>query len=77
MAKIAGRKRLPIGILTMAAIIYIGFGDAFLPGVLGRYSYQARATLDQFLLQIFPSWKLKTNPYERTERAIEKEEGKK
>jgi hypothetical protein len=67
-----GSKRFPIGIILFLAVAYIGFGDSVLPGVAGQYSYQTRATLNQMMINIFPSWKPKTNPYRRTEDAIQK-----
>jgi hypothetical protein len=68
-----GSKGLPIGIILFLTVAYIGFGDSVLPWSVGRYSYQARSSLNQTMIKIFPSWKSKTNPYKRTEDAIKKE----
>jgi hypothetical protein len=67
-----GSKGLPIGVILFLAVAYIGFGDSVLPGAAGQYSYQARYALNQTLIKIFPHWKAKTNPYKRTEDAIDK-----
>ncbi len=72
MARTSAKQGLPLGIFAMGAIAYIAFGDAFLPGDAGRYSYQARAQLNAMMIKIFPSWKAKTNPHQRTEDALEK-----
>jgi hypothetical protein len=77
MARTSAKQGLPLGILAMGAIAYIGFGDSFLPGDAGRYSYQTRAQLNAMMIKIFPSWKVKTNPNQRTEDAVEKMEGRK
>jgi hypothetical protein len=77
MARTSAKQGLPVGILAMGAIAYIAFGDAFLPGDAGRYSYQTRAQLNAMMIKIFPSWKAKTNPNQRTEDAVEKMEGRK
>lgn len=73
MAKIAGKKGLPFGVLALLAIAYIAFGDAFLPGKFGYYSYYARYRMNEILINIFPSWK-QTSPHKRTEDAIRRQE---
>jgi hypothetical protein len=74
MARTSAKPGLPIGILAMLTIAYIGFGDAFLPGAAGKYSYQTRAQLNALMIKVFPSWKAKTNPNQRTENAVEQME---
>ncbi|MBE9028385.1 hypothetical protein IQ266_01280 [filamentous cyanobacterium LEGE 11480] len=59
---------------VMLAVAYVAFGDAFLPGKAGYYSTYSRATMNNMLVNMFPSWQSKTNPYQRTEKAIEQEE---
>jgi len=54
----------------MLSVIFIGFGDQFLPSASGRYGFQARSSIDQLLVNAFPNWQLETNPYRRTEEAI-------
>jgi hypothetical protein len=74
MARTSAKQGLPLGILAMGAIAYIAFGDAFLPGDAGRYSYQTRAQLNTMMIKVFPSWKTKTNPNQRTEDAVQQTE---
>ncbi len=69
-----GSKRLPIGIILFLGVAYIAFGDAVLPGAAGQYSYQTRASLNQMMIKVFPSFTPKTNPYKRTEDAVQKNE---
>ncbi|BAU14678.1 hypothetical protein LEP3755_52290 [Leptolyngbya sp. NIES-3755] len=64
------RPKLPVGFLFLISIVFTGFGDQFLPSEIGRYSFQARSSIDQFLVNIVPNWQPKTNPYRRTEDAI-------
>ncbi|MER3431901.1 MAG: hypothetical protein C4288_00340 [Leptolyngbya sp. ERB_1_1] len=64
------RAKIPVGLLFMLSVVFIGFGDRFLPSQIGRCSFQARNSIDQLLVNAFPSWQPKTNPYRRTEEAI-------
>ncbi|MBD1822286.1 hypothetical protein H6F51_07220 [Cyanobacteria bacterium FACHB-DQ100] len=64
------RNKIPVGFLVLFSIVFIGFGDQFLPSEVGRYSFQARSTIDQLLVNAFPSWQPKTNPHRRTEEAV-------
>jgi hypothetical protein len=75
MARTSVKQGLPIGILALGAIAYIAFGDAFLPGAAGRYSYQARLQLNAMMIKVFPGWKTQTNPNRRTEDAVDRMEG--
>ncbi len=75
MAKLAVQKRFPFGIVALLAIAYIGFGDAFLPGAAGKYSYQTRLQLNAMMIKIMPGWKTKASPHQRTEDAVERMEG--
>ncbi|MBD2002809.1 hypothetical protein NDI37_26975 [Funiculus sociatus GB2-A5] len=59
--------------VIILALVFVGFGDKFLPKPLSTASYNTRTTLNNSLLGIFPSKKPR-NPYERTEKAIEQEE---
>ncbi|NJR49077.1 MAG: hypothetical protein HC780_05380 [Leptolyngbyaceae cyanobacterium CSU_1_3] len=69
------RNRLPIGFILLFSLIYIGFGDQFLPSSIGRYSFQARSSIDQVLVGMFPSWRPRTNPNARTQEAVRQTEG--
>ncbi|MDJ0796991.1 MAG: hypothetical protein QNJ51_09170 [Calothrix sp. MO_167.B12] len=52
-------------------LIFIGFGDSFLPKPLSTASFQTRTTINNFVVGIFPTWEPKTKRYERTEKALE------
>lgn len=65
------RSRIPVGLLLLIGLIYVGLGDRFLPAAIGRYSTQARNTVNQMLIDGFPQWQPKANPNQRTERAVE------
>ncbi|KKI98601.1 hypothetical protein [Prochlorothrix hollandica] len=57
--------------ILIGAILFIAGGDKVLPDPLGAASAQTRATINNALVGVFPSWKPRTNPNERTEKAIE------
>lgn len=66
------RSKFPMAVLLLLALMYVGFGDQVLPSEIGKYSAQIRASADNMLVGIFPSWRPKTDPNQRTEKAIEK-----
>jgi hypothetical protein len=70
------RSKIPIGFLFLTSIVFIGFGDQFLPPEIGRYSFQARSSIDQLLVNLVPNWQPKTNPHRRTEEAIQEKESR-
>jgi hypothetical protein len=57
--------------LILLFLIFVGFGDSFLPKPLSKASLQTRTTINQFFTGLFPSWQPKTRPNARTERAVE------
>ncbi len=63
-----------IPIVLMLGLIFIGFGDKFLPQPLSVASYRTRTTINQWMMATVRLWQPKTNPHARTERAIEREE---
>jgi hypothetical protein len=64
--------------LFLVFLIFLGFGDSFLPQPLSGYSFQTRTSINNFVIGMVPGWKPKTQPYKRTEEAIEEtEKGKK
>lgn len=67
-------KSLPFGLILLLSLAYIGFGDQFLPGSIGRYSFQARHSLDAMMIGMFPTWRPKTQPNARTEDAVRQTE---
>jgi hypothetical protein len=61
-------------VLLALGLIFIGFGDKFLPQPLKGASYHTRTSLNNMLVSSFKVWQPKTNPNARTERALEREE---
>jgi hypothetical protein len=57
-------------VLFILGLIFVGFGDSFLPKPLSIASYQTRTTINNFVIGMFPAWKPKTDPYKRTKEAI-------
>ncbi len=58
-------------LLFLLMLIFIGFGDSFLPKPLNTASYQTRTTINNFVIGIFPAWRPKTDPYKNTQEAID------
>lgn len=52
-------------------LLFVGCGDSFLPKPLSTASLQTRTTINNFVIGMFPSWKPKVNPYQRTQESIE------
>jgi hypothetical protein len=52
-------------------LIFVGFGDSFLPKPLSTASLRTRTAVNNFMIGLFPKWRPKTKPYERTEKALE------
>ncbi|WP_421658520.1 hypothetical protein [Leptothermofonsia sp. ETS-13] len=67
-------RKSTIPIVLVLGLIFIGFGDRFLPQPLSSASYRTRTTINQWMMATMRLWQPKTNPYARTERAIEREE---
>ncbi|MBW4650539.1 MAG: hypothetical protein KME06_17895 [Kastovskya adunca ATA6-11-RM4] len=62
-------------ILVILVLVFIGFGDRFLPEPVGTASTQTRTSINQFIAGMFPDWRPnKLKPNERTERAIQQQE---
>ncbi len=62
--------------LAILALLFISLGDRFLPPPLSTASLQTRTAMNNLLVGAFPSWRPKTKPYERTEKAIDEIEKK-
>ncbi|MTJ51269.1 hypothetical protein FJR38_00485 [Anabaena sp. UHCC 0253] len=60
-----------IPFFIIAFILFVTIGDKILPGELGKSSIQTRTALNNFALNLFPTGKPKTNPYERTENELQ------
>lgn len=67
-------RKLPIPLLLLVFLLFVALGDRFLPQPLSGASLKTRTTLNQVVVGLFPSWKPKTQPYERTEKALEQEQ---
>ncbi len=63
-----------VPLLLLLSLLYIAIGDRILPQPIGTFSTQARTAINQALTGSFPSWRPKTNPYKRTNEAIEREQ---
>lgn len=57
--------------LILLFLIFVGFGDSFLPKPLSKASLQTRTSINQFFVGLFPSWQPKTRPNARTEKAVD------
>lgn len=57
--------------LILLFLIFVGFGDSFLPKPLSKASLQTRTSINQFFTGLFPSWQPKTRPNARTEKAVD------
>ncbi|OKH52988.1 hypothetical protein NIES2101_12955 [Calothrix sp. HK-06] len=58
-------------LVFLLMLIFVGFGDSFLPKPLSTASYQTRTTINNFVIGMFPAWQPKTDPNKRTQEAIE------
>lgn len=54
------------------ALIFVGFGDSFLPDPLGSASAKTRTQINTFIVGLFPYVDPVDNPSKRTEGEIEK-----
>ena len=63
-------KRVPVGLILLITVCFIGFGDQVLPRPIGKYSTAARKMLDNMMVSAFPQWNPKTDQYRRTNDAI-------
>ncbi|NJL11423.1 MAG: hypothetical protein HC908_18260 [Calothrix sp. SM1_7_51] len=63
-------------LLFIVLLIFVGFGDSFLPAPLSTASFTTRTTINNFAIGMFPGWRPKVNPEQRTKDAIEQTEGK-
>ncbi|TAE61798.1 MAG: hypothetical protein EAZ76_04460 [Nostocales cyanobacterium] len=63
-----------IPFLFIGSVLFTACGDKVFPGAVGQASFQFRNSINDALIGAFPSWRPKTNPYERTEKQLEKEQ---
>ncbi len=63
-------QRVPVSLILLFAVCFVGFGDQVLPKSIGKYSTATRTSLDNMMVSAFPEWRPKVNLYGRTEDAI-------
>lgn len=69
------KRYMPL--IFLGIILFVAGGDKVFPGAIGKASNQTRTYVNNFLTDMFPAWKPKTNPYERTEQKLRETEEKK
>lgn len=62
------RKPLNFIIPFVLAVVFIGFGDKFLPQPLSGASLQTRTALNNFMLGLFPKKNIKNQNDERNKQ---------
>ncbi|MUG99525.1 hypothetical protein F7734_47475 [Scytonema sp. UIC 10036] len=67
-------RKTASGFLLIIFLVFVGFGDSFLPKPLSSASLSTRTTLNKWIIGLFPSWQPKTNPNQRTQKALEETE---
>ena len=67
-------SKAAIPLFLMLALVFIGFGDQFLPQPLRSASYNTRIALNGWMTGSFKLWQPKADPNARTERALEQQE---
>ncbi|WP_353930062.1 hypothetical protein WJM97_17430 [Okeanomitos corallinicola TIOX110] len=60
-----------IPFIFIGTVLFVAGGDKIFPGAVGEASTQARTTVNNFFVGLFPTWEPKTKPYERTEKELE------
>lgn len=63
--------------IVIGTVLFVVVGDKVFPGAVGKASTQARTTVNNFMIGLFPTWEPKTKPYERTEKELENIEKRK
>ena len=58
-------------VLLIIGLVFVGCGDKFLPEPLKSASINSRNGINQVVKGLFPERERKTNPYGRTEDAID------
>lgn len=57
--------------IVIGTVLFVVAGDKVFPGAVGNASYQVRSSINNALVGAFPTWRPKTNPYERTEKELD------
>jgi len=55
-------------------LVFVGFGDKFLPQPLSGASYNTRTAINQWMTGSFQVWQPKAKPYDRTEQELKDQE---
>ncbi|NCJ07966.1 hypothetical protein GS597_15920 [Synechococcales cyanobacterium C] len=55
-------------------LLFVALGDRILPDPLGSASATTRKTLNQALVNLFPTFRPPLDPHERTEDAIQQQQ---
>jgi len=58
-------------VILLILLIFVGFGDSFLPQPLKGASLTTRVNMNKFFVGLFPTWRMKTNPNQNTNKAID------
>ncbi len=58
---------------VLVFLFFVSLGDQFLPEPLSSASFNTRTSINEFLISLFPEKEF-TNPYERTEDAINRQD---
>jgi len=66
------RPKTVFSIGLFIALVFVGFGDSFLPDPLGSASANTRTQINEFIVGLFPYTEPLDNPSKRTEGEIEK-----
>jgi hypothetical protein len=53
------KKTFPIGTLLFLAVVFVSFGDKFLPASIGKYSTATRVGIEDAMVGAFPQFNSK------------------
>ena len=67
-------RKSAITYLLLLFLLFVALGDRILPKPLSTASVQARTSLNNFFIGLFPQSRPKLNPNERTEKAVEEKQ---
>jgi hypothetical protein len=70
-------KKSVTTVILLIFLIFVGFGDSFLPQPLKEISLTTRISINNFFVSLFPTWRMKTNPNQNTNKAIDEMESTK
>ncbi|MEM7726399.1 MAG: hypothetical protein AAF208_08500 [Cyanobacteria bacterium P01_A01_bin.45] len=70
-------KKPGIFLLFIVFLLFVTLGDTVLPEPMKSASYNTRTGINNFVIGLFPDWRPKIDPKQRTQDAIERTEGNK